>query len=141
MGYGAMKRKMGLPFEVSGARCTRKEVVIPYLGEGLINGAPIRMAMIPMAMCKKVHAQEGDFVKQGQLLLELDDLEARRKLESAELALKTAKAELKRVEVGSAYVLAQERPEHDRIKVDDARKQVEILQKKRVPCWSADWQD
>lgn len=128
MGYGAFKRKLGMPFEVSGAHCVRRDVVIPYLGEGLITGAPTRLAMIPMAMIKKVYVEEGDTVTRGQLLLELDDLEAQRKLASARTAYNTAKAELERVMIGSTYVLAQERPEHDRIKVDEARKQVAFIE-------------
>lgn len=130
MGYGAMKRKMGLPFEVTAARVRRKEVEIPYLGEGLITGAPIRLAMIPMALVHRVHVQEGDYVRKGQLLLELDASEAVRKLQSAELELRTAQAELRRVEVGSTYVLAQERPEHDRLKIAQTKEQIRLLQEK-----------
>ena len=130
MGYGAMKRKMGLPFEVTGARVVRKEVEIPYLGEGLVTGAPIRLAMIPMAGIKKIHVQEGDFVRKGQLLLELDDTEAIRKVQSAELELKTAKAEFRRVEVGSTYALAQERPEHDQIKIEQVQEEIRLIQEK-----------
>lgn len=132
MGYGAMKRKMGLPFEVSGARVVRKEVEIPYLGEGLVTGAPVRLAMIPMAIVKKIHVQEGDYVQRHQVLLELDDTEAQRKLASARLALRTAQAELHRVEVGSTYVLAQERPEYDQIRLKQCEEDVRLLTERLV---------
>lgn len=130
MGFGAVKRKFGMPFDVSATRVVRRDIVIPYLGEGLITGNPVRVAMIPIAIVKKVHVKEGDYVTAGQLLLELDDLEARRKLASAELALRTAEAELKRVEIGSTYALAQERPAHDRLKVGEAESQVNLLEQK-----------
>lgn len=131
MGYGAMKRKYGIPFDVTGARAKRREVIIPYLGEGLITGTPIRLAMIPIAKVNRLHVKEGDLVKQGELLLELDDLEARRKLASAETALATAKAELGRViESGSTYVLAQERPEEQQIKLRSAQDDLRAKQEK-----------
>ncbi|MFN3190550.1 MAG: HlyD family secretion protein [Aureliella sp.] len=130
MGYGSMKRKMGLPFDVSGARVKRQEIEIPYLGEGLVTGAPTRVAMKPMAQIERVHVEEGDRVTKGQLLLELDDLEARRKLASAELALRTARAELGRVEAGSTYVLEKERPEFEKIRLDEATEQFRLLREK-----------
>ena len=131
LGYGAVKRSYGIPFDVTGARVKRQNVVIPYLGEGLITGTPIRLAMVPIAKVKKLHVSEGAFVSKGDLLLELDDLEARRKLASAQTAVETAKAELGRVvESGSTYVLAQERPAHERIKLQSAQDDLEHKQRK-----------
>jgi HlyD family secretion protein len=68
-----------------------------------------------------LHVEEGDTVSKGQLLAELDDTTARLNLSSAELAVETAMAERERVNIGSAYVLAQERPEKDRIDVAAAK--------------------
>ncbi|MEO0416489.1 MAG: biotin/lipoyl-binding protein [Verrucomicrobiota bacterium] len=123
LGYGAMKRKMGLGFDVKAAKVKQEQITIPYLGEGIVSGEPIRVPIIPLAMITKVYVKEGDKVKKGDLLMELDDRKAQRNLEAAELALNTVEAEMRRVEVGSAYVLAQERPEADKIERDAAEKE------------------
>ncbi len=130
LGYGAMKRNLNLPFDVKSAEVKRKRVIIPYLGEGIVSGEPIRVPLIPLATITKVHVKEGDQVKKGELLLELEDTKARRNLAAAELALATVEAELKRVEGGSAFVLIAERPEQDKIELEAAKKELIVINDK-----------
>ena len=52
------------------------------------------------------------------------------KARSAALSIATAQAELERVRIGSAYVLAQERPHKDEIDAAAARRNIELLTQK-----------
>lgn len=130
LGYGAMKRRLNLPFETKAASAKRRQVTIPYLGEGIISGEPIRVPIIPLAVIKKVHVKEGDRVAKGDVLMELDDRKAIQNLEAAKLALQTIEAEQRRVKVGSAYVLAQERPEQDKIELAAAQAELASINEK-----------
>ncbi len=130
LGYAAVKRKLGTPFDVEAVQARQQKVQIPYLGEGIVAGEPLRVPVVPMAMIKEVRVTEGDTVKKGDVLVILDDTEAQRNLASAELAMETATAELERVKIGSAYVLAQERPEHDSIELEGAAENARLLEEK-----------
>jgi len=130
LGYASVQRKLGKAFPVDAAAAKQQRVSIPYLGEGIVSGDPVRVSLIPMAMVQEVLVDTGDKVESGQVLLRLDQGEATRKVASAKLAFQTAEAEFQRVKVGSAYVLAQERPQHDKIKLDSARESVALLEEK-----------
>lgn len=130
LGFASVKRKMGSAFDVQTVLTKREKVTIPYMGEGLIAGEPLRVPVIPMATIVSVKVKEGDFVKEGDELVILDSSAAERNLASAQLAVNTAKAELARVKIGSAYVLAQERPEHDKIELQSASDEERFLRAK-----------
>lgn len=121
LGYASLMRKLGKPFPVVTAEVRERTFTRAMLAEGVCTAEPFLVPIVPMAKVTEVHVKEGDWVKAGQPLLELDNTKAQIKLESAKLALNTSRAELERVLVGSAYVLAQERPDREKINVEAAR--------------------
>ena len=120
LGFASVKRMLGKPFEVTTETVSVQNFETRFIGEGTLMSTPFMVPIVPMSKVIKVHVEEGDFVKKGALLVELDSSKASIKVGSAKLAIKTAAAERSRVEAGSAYVLAQERPEKDRINLDTA---------------------
>lgn len=116
LGYVSVMRKLGKPFPVETAVVTRREMTGRFVGEGLVRTEPIQVPVIPMARILRVHAHEGQWVKKGQLLAELDDTKARIKIEACRAAIKIAENERTRADIGTAYVLDQERPERDKIR-------------------------
>lgn len=120
LGYAALMRKLDKPFPVVTAEASPRTFTRTMLAEGVCTAEPFLVPIVPMAKVSAVHVEEGDLVQSGQSLLELDQAKAQIKLESAKLALNTARAELERVLVGSAYVLAQERPDREKINVEAA---------------------
>lgn len=125
LGYASLMRKLGKPFPVVIAEARERTFTRAMLAEGVCTAEPFLVPIVPMAKVTKVHVKEGDLVKAGQPLLDLDTAKAQIKLESAKLALDTSRAELQRVLVGSAYVLAQERPDREKINVEAARQRAE----------------
>ena len=83
-----------------------------------------------MARVAALHVEEGDEVKTGQLLAELDDSAAVLNVDSAQLAVGSAAAEKHRVEAGSVNALQAERPEKDRINVEGLAEVVKSAQQK-----------
>ena len=133
LGYATVLRKTGKPFPVKTADAVQRDIEGVFLGEGLVQSEPIQVPMVAMARIDRVHAEEGDFVKKGQLLIELDDTRIKLKIEAAAAALETARAEQERVKVGSVNILLDERPEMDLIQLESARTtakgEKELLQK------------
>ncbi len=127
-GYAAVKHRLKIPFEITTALAQRRVLSRRVLGEGAMASQPILVPVIPTDKIETVQVAEGRYVHKGELLAELDRSKAELKERSAQLALATAKAEEERVEIGSAYVLAQERPEKDQIDRTDAEKQLALLQ-------------
>lgn len=125
LGYASLMRKLGRPFPVVTAEVRERAFVRPLLAEGVCSAEPYLVPVVPMSLVTAVHVTEGQRVEKGDVLLELDRTKAEIKLESAKLALATSKAELERVRVGSAYVLAQERPDREKINVDAARQRAD----------------
>lgn len=115
LGQPALLRRSGKPLPVKVAEVSRKVIERKMMGEGVCASQPILVPLIPMALVKELHVREGQRVKKGDLLVTLDETKAQIKYESAKLALSTAEAELERVKLGSAYVLAQERPEVEKV--------------------------
>lgn len=115
LGYPAVMRKLGmsLPVEVATVQNTTFERWI--MGEGTCASNPLLAPIIPMAMVSEVLVETGATVSAGQVIARMDDSLAMIRLESSKLALETARAELERVRLGSAYVLAQERPEMEKV--------------------------
>ena len=121
LGYATVLRQSGKPFPVKTAVAVDREVTGVFLGEGLVQSEPIQVPMIAMARIMKVHVEEGEQVKKGQLLVELDDSRIKLKIEAAAAALETARAEQERVKVGSVNILLDERPEMDEIQLEAAQ--------------------
>ena len=130
LGYASLMRKLGKDFPVVTADVREREFVRPLLAEGTCSAEPYLVPVIPMSKITSVKVIEGQLVKKGDLLLTLDRVKAEIKLESAKLALSTAQAELKRVQVGSAYVLAQERPDREKINVEAAMARADQMTEK-----------
>lgn len=130
LGYPSMMRKMGKPLPVVTSAAGEREFTRYIMGEGVCASDPILVPIIPIASVTKVHVQEGDLVKKGQLMAEFDHELADIKLKSAQLAVSTAEAELARVVAGSAYVLAQERPDMERINVKAETEKVALAEDK-----------
>lgn len=130
LGYASLMRKLGNDFSVVTADVREREFVRPMLAEGSCSAEPYLVPVIPMSKITSVKVVEGQFVKKGDLLLSLDRVKAEIKMESARLALSTAEAELKRVQVGSAYVLAQERPDREKINLQASSDRAEQMTEK-----------
>ena len=94
LGYPSVMRKLGraLPVEVATARPATFEKWI--MGEGTCASIPLLAPVIPMAMVKEVLVKPGDRVTAGQVIARMDTALAEIKLESAKLAVETARAEL-----------------------------------------------
>ena len=125
LGYATVLRQTGKPFPVTTAFATEREISGRFLGEGLMQSEPVQVPMIAMSRILKIHAQEGDIVKKGQLLVELDDTRIKLQIAAARAALETAQAEQERVRVGTVNILLDERPEMDEIQLEAARTQFE----------------
>lgn len=115
LGYPSVMRKLGKPLPAEVAVAKRASFERWIMGEGTCASVPLLVPVIPMAVVLEVPVQVGDRVVTGQLLARMDPSLAMIKLDSARLAVETAKAELSRVQLGSAYVLAQERPEMEKV--------------------------
>lgn len=126
-GYAAVKHRLKIPFEIQTAPAQRRTLHRKLLGEGFMSSQSILVPVVPTDRIKAVYVTEGQRVHKGDLLAEIDSAKAELKQRSAELAIVTAEAEQERVEIGSAYVLAQERPEKDRIDEAAAQRQLELL--------------
>jgi HlyD family secretion protein len=127
-GQAAMLRRLDRPFPVTSTRPARRLLGRTCLGEGLIRTEPLVVPVIPLGIIQKVHVRDGEDVKKGQLLAELDPIKGRIKFEAAEAALVTAKAEFERVKIGSSYVLTYERPLRDQIRLQNAERQLVLQQ-------------
>lgn len=131
-GYAKVKRQMGSAFDVTIASVEQRRIQKAILGEGFVSSQTVLVPVIPMDRILSVYVEEGQKIKKGDLLAVIDSRKADIKLKSAQLALRTAEAELERVLIGSAYVLAQERPEADQIEVDAVNKDLELLKSKEA---------
>lgn len=125
-GYGSLLRKLRKPFPVTATYPARRVLSRTCLGEGLIRSEPLVVSIVPMGTILKSHVRDGDLVKKGQLLAEIDSTKADIKAEAARAALATARAELERVKIGSAYVLEKERPERDQIRLEAVKRAAEL---------------
>jgi multidrug resistance efflux pump len=97
-----------------------------FLGEGVVRSQPILVPIVPMGRITSIKVGDGDSVKKGQLIAEIDPVRARINLEAARAALEIAKAELKRTEIGSNYLIRFERPRIEAILLDVSRKQLDV---------------
>ena len=130
LSYTEMLRKSGKSIPVTSVAVTRQIIDYHIMGEGVCTSKPILVPIIPMSVVENVYVREGERVKAGQLLATLDSQKAKIKHESAKLAVSTVAAELERVRLGSAYVLAQERPEVEKISLSALENQLEFSTEK-----------
>jgi HlyD family secretion protein len=115
IGFLKVQRFLGLPMEAEAGHPVLHDFESPVLGEGTIQCDFYNVPVVPTARIKVLKVEEGDEVKQGQVLAELDETQAMIDLNSAELAVSSAKAQLQRVEAGSVNTMQAERPEHDKV--------------------------
>ena len=121
LGYSSVLRQNGGAFPVTSARVQRREIIGKFIGEGLMQSEPVQIPMVAMANIVKVNVEEGQRVKKGDLIIELDASRLKMKIESAQAAIRTAKAELERVRIGTVNVLQEERPDILEVRIDIAK--------------------
>lgn len=130
LGHPEALRSTGRAIPVLVEEAKTRQVERHIMGEGVCASRPVLVPIIPMALVEKIHVEEGQRVVTGQLLASLDAGKAKIKYESAKLAVSTAAAELERVRLGSAYVLAQERPEVEKINLAAMQQQQNFAKEK-----------
>ena len=126
LGYSSIIRRTDGAFPVTSAKVQRRDITGKFIGEGLIQSEPVQVPMVAMANIVKVHVTEGQRVKAGDLIIELDSSRLQMKIESARAAIRTAKAELERVRVGTVNVLQEERPDILEVKIDIAKAKLKV---------------
>jgi len=126
LGYSTVVRKTGGAFPVQSATVQTREIVARFIGEGLTQSEPIQVPMIAMARIEKVDAVEGQRVRAGDVIVQLDQSKIQLKIQSARAALETAKAELERVRLGTVNVLQEERPDILAIKAKAAAAELQM---------------
>ena len=122
IGYLKVQRLLGIQMEAKAERPVWHDFEIPLLGQGTIQCNFYNVPVVPTARVTALHVEEGDEVKEGQLLAELDETTATLSRDSARVAVASAIAERFRVEAGSMNALVAERPEKDRISVEGLAK-------------------
>jgi HlyD family secretion protein len=130
LGYLKVQRLLGIKLQAVAEHPVWHDFETPLLGEGTMQCNFYNVPVVPTSRVVALHVEEGDEVTSGQVLAELDDVEASLSLSSAELAAGTALAEQQRVEAGSMNELQAERPEKDRISVDGLADVVKSAQTK-----------
>jgi HlyD family secretion protein len=103
---------------------------VPMLGEGTVQSNFYNVPVVPAARVKSLLVEEGDFVKKGQLMAELDDSQAQYNYKTAQLALASAKAQLDRVQAGSMNTMVAERPQKDQVDLEGMEKVVKAAKAK-----------
>ena len=126
LGYSSVIRKTRGAFPVDVATVDRREIIGKFIGEGLTQSEPVQVPMIAMAAIKSVNAVEGQRVRAGDVIVELDRSKIELKIASAKSALETALAELERVKLGTINVLQQERPDMQALLAKSASAKTEI---------------
>jgi HlyD family secretion protein len=122
IGYLKVQRLLGIQMEAKAEHPVWHDFEIPLLGQGTIQCNFYNVPVVPTARVTALHVEEGDEVKEGQLLAELDETIATLSRDSAQVAVASAIAERFRVEAGSMNALVAERPEKDRITVEGLAK-------------------
>jgi HlyD family secretion protein len=126
LGYPAVLRKLNEPFPVTTARVEERSVSGHYLAEGVVQSEPVQVPIVAVARIARIHVKEGDTVKQGQLLAELDPQSHEIKIAMAKASIAKANAQLERAKIGSPNPMTRERPDIDEANLEAAREAVTI---------------
>jgi HlyD family secretion protein len=126
-GYPALNRKLGRPFPVKCAVVEKRTLSSVEMGEGILDCDRVVASIVPEGSVVAILVHEGDRVKKGQVLMEIDDTIAKADFERAQLTLNSAKADLERVKGGSPVSLTYERPEKAAIRLEVSRRQIDLL--------------
>jgi multidrug resistance efflux pump len=127
VGYPSVLRRLGRPLPIETAMAEERRIVRSFLGEGTIASDPVQVPMLPAARVIGVYVQPGQRVHKGELLAELDSRRGKLAADSARLAFESAKAELRRVQMGSLVLLNREQPAQDVIDVGALEKELGLL--------------
>lgn len=126
LGYPALMRQQNKPFPVTVARAQEHTLRTRYLGEGLVNADPLIVPIVHSGRISHVYVKEGDIVKRGQLLAELDTRLAEMQIARLKLAIQNDEVALERTKIGSPVVMPKERPDIDEVSLKVAQAQ-EVL--------------
>ena len=93
IGFLKLQRFLGMPVEAEAGHPVLHDFETPVLGEGTIQCNFYNVPVVPTARVNSLYVEEGDEVKEGQLLAELNETEATLNLNSAQLGVASAAAE------------------------------------------------
>jgi HlyD family secretion protein len=130
LGFLKIQRLLGLEMKAEAEQPVYHDFEAPVLGEGTIQCNFYNVPVVPSTRVKALKVEEGDEVKQGQVLAELDDTQAMIEFNSAQLALSTAKAQLQRVDAGSLNTMQFEHLQKDQVDLAGLEKVVKNAQEK-----------
>ena len=130
LGYLKLERLLGMHVKAEAEHPVYHNFETPILGEGTIQCNFYNVPVVPTAQVKSLLVEEGDTVKKGQVLAELDDSQAQYNYKTAELAFASAKAQMQRVEAGSVNTMAAERPQKDKVDLKGMEKVVKAAKTK-----------
>jgi len=118
IGFLKVERLLGTTMEAQAEHPFWHDFAIPILGDGTLQCDFYNVPMVPTSKVTALHVEEGDHVEEGQPMAELDDTMAIKNLRSAKLALASAIADEKRVDVGTPITMAAERTDKTRVNVN-----------------------
>jgi multidrug efflux pump subunit AcrA (membrane-fusion protein) len=124
LGFLKIQRLLGLHVQAEAEQPVFHDFDVPMLGEGTVQSNFYNVPVVPAARVKSLQVEEGDVVKKGQVLAELDDSQAQYNYKAAQLALASAKANFERVQAGSVNTMAAERPQKDQVDLKGMEKVV-----------------
>lgn len=130
LGYLKMQRLLGIQLHAEAEQPVFHDFTEPILAEGMVQCDFYNVPVVPKTRVKTLLVEEGDRVKKGQVLAELDDTQAQIKYRLAQTALESAKAQLQRVNAGSVNTMEAERPEKDKADLAGMAKVVKSAQSK-----------
>lgn len=130
LGFLKIQRWLGLQMQAEAQQPLYRDFDVSILGEGTVQCNFYNVPVVPTARIKRLLVEEGDKVKQGQVLAELDDTQAQLSYRSAQFALSSAKAQLQRVIAGSVNTMQSERPEKDKVDLEGMEKIVKEAEAK-----------
>jgi HlyD family secretion protein len=130
LGFLKIQRLLGLHVQAQAEQPVYHDFEVPMLGEGTVQSNFYNVPVVPTARVKSLCVEEGDIVKKGQVLAELDDTQAEYNYKTAQLALDSAKAQLDRVQAGSVNTMAAERPKKDQVDLKGMEKVVKAAKAK-----------